>query len=79
MVSLVNALKDKEIKTKTNGAFSLSAVATVLNNIFYTGKYRYNYRKQGDRQQVKPKSEWIVIDNHHPAIISEEVFKKPKK
>lgn len=79
MVSLVNALKDKEIKTRTNGAFSLSAVATVLNNIFYTGKYRYNYRKQGDRQQVKPESEWIVIDNQHPAIISEEVFKRAEE
>ena len=79
MVSIVNALKDKEIKTRTNGAFSLSAVATVLNNIFYTGKYRYNYRKQGDRQQVKPESEWIVIDNHHPAIISEEVFKRAEE
>ena len=42
-------------------------------------RYRYNYRKQGDRQQVKPKSEWIVIDNHHPAIISEEVFKRAEE
>ena len=35
MVSLVNALKDKEIKTRTNGAFSLSACYCSKQYILY--------------------------------------------
>lgn len=51
----------------------------ILNNLFYIGTYRYNYRKEGDRSRVKPESEWITTENHHPPIISCEVYEEVKE
>lgn len=41
---------------------------------FYVGDYRYNALREGDRSKPKPESEWIIVKDHHPAIISREQF-----
>ena len=45
-------------------------VHRILQSDFYTGSYTYNVHAQTKGR--KPKSEWIVVKNHHDAIISEE-------
>ncbi|MCD8379098.1 MAG: recombinase family protein [Lachnospiraceae bacterium] len=52
--------------------WSANTVYIILESPFYCGDYRYNVLKEGDRQQVKDKSEWIIIKDHHPAIVSRE-------
>jgi DNA invertase Pin-like site-specific DNA recombinase len=56
-----------------------TTVSVILKNPFYTGVYRYNYfdmSKRGSRQDIKPEAEWVVIPDHHPAIVDVERWQK---
>ena len=66
------------IKTKRDGTWTARTVGAVLTNPFYIGTYRYNTRTQKTRRW-KDKDEWIVIEDHHPAIISKEQFERVSK
>ena len=46
----------------------------MLSNPFYSGTYRYNYRNESDPHHHVPKKkeDWILVKNHHPAIVSPE-------
>lgn len=66
-------LIEKGIKTKRGGEWDHSTIIAMLRNPFYKGTYRYNYRDYTSRK-MKKESEWIIIDNSHPAIIEEEQF-----
>lgn len=53
-------------------------VRTILTNESYVGSMVYNKSVQaevgGSRTILKPREEWKVFENHHPAIISRKVF-----
>lgn len=53
-------------------------VRNILTNESYIGNMVYNKSVQaevgGSRTIVKPREEWKIFENHHPAIISREVF-----
>lgn len=53
-------------------------VRNILANESYVGSMVYNKSVQaevgGSRVVLKPREEWKVFENHHPAIISREVF-----
>lgn len=53
-------------------------VRNILTNESYIGNMVYNKSVQaevgGSRTIVKPREEWKVFENHHPAIVSREVF-----
>ncbi len=55
-------------------------VRNILTNESYIGNMVYNKSVQaevgGSRTIVKPREEWKVFKNHHPAVISREVFDK---
>ena len=59
--------------------FSLATIRLILTSVFYVGDYKYNNAKDGCRQKQKKESEWIVVKNHHPAIISREQKKVVNK
>lgn len=65
-------LNSKGYHTRSGNEWNPVSIRTILHNVFYCGDYRYNVLKEGDRQKVKDESEWIVIKDHHPAIISRE-------
>jgi hypothetical protein len=45
----------------------------MLTNPFYAGTYRYNYRDESKASfSVKKEAEWVLVENHHPAIVSKE-------
>ncbi|MDO4302198.1 MAG: recombinase family protein [Clostridia bacterium] len=79
MTKVADYLREHSIVNRNNNFFSTTYISMILNNLFYIGIYRYNYRKEGDRSRVKPESEWITTENHHPAIISCEVYEKVKE
>lgn len=64
-------LNENGYKTKRNGLWSSATVNQILTNPFYVGTLRYNYKESG-RGKVKPKDEWVVIENNHEAIITKE-------
>lgn len=45
----------------------------MLTNPFYAGTYRYNYRDESGKSfSVKDKDEWVLVSDHHPAIVPPE-------
>ena len=67
-------LNDRNAISRYGHEWSPVTVHLVLRNLFYVGDYRYNALREGDRSKPKPESEWIIVNDHHPAIISREQF-----
>ena len=64
-------LNAENIKTKRGGKWTAKTISDILHNPFYVGTYRYNYKTSGKRR-IKDESEWILVENNHPAIITKE-------
>lgn len=69
-------LNDNSIPTKRNGKWTAKTVRDVLRNPFYIGTYRYNMRESAGSRRYKKKEEWIVVEDNHPGIITEEQFNR---
>ena len=72
---IVKYLNGRGLQKETGSGWSQKGVCDILRNPFYCGKLRYNYRneKRGTKSWVvRDEKDWIVIDGHHPAIVSEE-------
>ena len=74
LIRVCDALNASGYRTKSGNLWQPVAVSLILKNVFYTGKYRYNVHSGGRGIEKKSSSEWIDIDNHHPALIDEERF-----
>lgn len=61
-------LNDNKIKTKRGGHWNSASICNILKNPFYKGTLRYNYRSSA-RGKIKDESEWIIVENNHPALI----------
>lgn len=74
LVTVSKALNERGIKTRNGSEWSPTTVHTMLSNPFYSGTYRYNYRNESDPHHHVPKKkeDWILVKNHHPAIVSPE-------
>ena len=74
-LKVAQTLNEKGITQRSGKPWNPVTVGIVLKNPFYCGKLRYNYRdeKKGLKNwSIKDESEWVVVDDHHPAIVSEE-------
>lgn len=64
--------------SRCGGIWSTSAVVHILDDERYTGTYIMGKREVtevgGHRVRMKDESQWIKIPDHHPAIISRELF-----
>ena len=75
-------LNDLNIKTQKNRKWTPDSIRTVIENIHYIGKIRWNKRKgkivveNGEFRKVRPKNsdDCVVVEGKHEAIISEELF-----
>lgn len=64
--------------SRCRGIWSTSSVVHILEDERYTGTYIIGKREVtevgGHRVRMKDESQWVKISDHHPAIISRELF-----
>ena len=64
--------------SRCRGIWSTSSVVHILEDERYTGTYIIGKREVtevgGHRVRMKDESQWVKIPDHHPAIISRELF-----
>lgn len=75
LVKIVKYLDEKQIRTRLGFQFSPTSIHIILRNPFYTGTYRYNFYKNPGTKVKKDESEWVFVEDHHPAIIDAGTFK----
>lgn len=74
IVRVARIVNERGLKSRAGNDWSPTTIHTVLSSPFYSGTYRYNYRDESDPKHHKEKSEgeWVLVENHHPAIVSPE-------
>lgn len=78
LLYIARRLNEAGIRTKRGNEWNPVSISKILKNPFYTGSYRYNYHDESksggntSSKHIKDKSEWILIENHHPLIIDED-------
>ncbi len=78
LLHVARTLNGKGIRPRSGIPWNPTTISTMLKNPFYTGAYRYNYHDEAasggntSGNHLKDKSEWILVENHHPAIITPE-------
>jgi len=75
LISLSRYMNEHGYTTRSGNEWNPASIHIILTNIFYTGSYRYNMYATSSRILKKPETEWVVVPNHHEAIITEELFK----
>lgn len=63
-------------KTRAGADWSPTTVWIIIQNPFYAGMYRYNRYKGTEYRTVNPEDEWVIINDHHPAIFTLEEHEK---
>lgn len=70
LLKICNKLNASKTTLRRGCEWSPTTVRSVLINPFYIGTYRYNRTSQGALgARRKPEKEWVLIPDHHPAII----------
>ncbi len=73
LTSVAKALNEKGVRSRTGKPWNPTTIRTMLTNPFYAGTYRYNYRDEsGKSHVVKAAKEWVMVEDHHPAIVTRE-------
>lgn len=72
---------DEEIPSPTGKKWQMTTVQRIVQNPTYCGDFILNqYRKEkirGRRKQIRnPKDKWTIFRDHHPAIVSRDVWEK---
>lgn len=63
-------MNEKGLLPRSGIPWNPTTIRTMLVNPFYAGIYRYNYHDEDSKTfSVKPESEWVIVENHHPAIV----------
>lgn len=74
VVRTTRLMNDSGYRTREGKLWSPIVILTILRNPWYKGVYRYNYYKIPGRKAVHDESEWIIVENHHPAYITPDRF-----
>lgn len=80
--AIAKRLNSLNIKTQKNRKWTPDSIRTVIENVHYIGKIRWNKRKEkivvenGEFRKTRPKNsdECVIVEGKHEAIISEELF-----
>lgn len=73
-----DALNTNGIKTKKGATWTTKTISDIIRNPFYKGTYRYNFRSSG-RGKKKKENEWVLVENSHEGIISEDIWSECNK
>lgn len=75
--TIANDLNHQGRRTQNGNPFSTTAIRDLLDNPMFVGKIRYNrYENWAERRRKGKSSETILVDGHHPPIISKELWDK---
>ena len=74
LTTVAKTLNEKGVRSRTGKPWNPTTIRTMLTNPFYAGTYRYNYRDEtrGKSFAVKDSDEWVLVEDHHPAIVTRE-------
>lgn len=78
LLYVARTLNEKGILPRSGSPWNPTTISTMLKNPFYTGIYRYNYHDETksngntSNKHLKKQDDWVLVENHHPAIISAE-------
>lgn len=78
LLAVARTLNEKGILPRSGTPWNPTTISTMLKNPFYTGAYRYNYHDESksggntSNKYLKSKDDWILVQDHHPAIITAE-------
>lgn len=73
--AIASALNEKGVPTFKGGKWAASTVRAILFNETYIGRRLWNKQDyQTPGKKWKDRSEWIVTENAHPAIVAKELF-----
>ncbi|MEK4205015.1 MULTISPECIES: recombinase family protein [Paenibacillus] len=73
---IASLLNESNVPTQKGGKWSASTIQAIIHNESYLGRRIWNkqdYQTKG--KKWRDRSEWIITENTHPAIINEELFK----
>lgn len=70
--SLIRQLNDMGIKTRQGYDFKYNSIVRIVNNEAYKGTIASN--KTIGQYKPRPKKEWIMVHNVHPAIVDEATW-----
>ncbi len=85
--SIATYLNSLGYKTKSSNSFGASSVISILKNPVYIGKITWKkkeYKKSKDPNKIndcktRKKSDWIISNGKHKAIIADDIFKRANK
>lgn len=75
LLQVAKALNASGVRHRSGKEWNPTTVSIILKSPFYTGTYRYNQRamsKRNSHQDLKPEAEWVIVPDHHPAIVTPE-------
>ena len=74
LINLARNLNHDGLATRAGAMWNAISLGIILRNMFYVGDYVYNRIRggTGNRFDLKDKSEWVTVKDHHPAIITRQ-------
>ena len=72
LIRIARVLNDSGYRSRSGHYWTYPTLMIILRNGFYGGDYYYNVTKDGSRQKIRDKSEWVIFRDHHPPIIDRE-------
>ena len=80
-IGILRYLNGMGFRTKRGNPFGKNSLYSILENEKYVGNFVFNKKLEKDvagkrNPQLKPREEWIVVEDAIPAIIDKEIFAK---
>ena len=76
LVHTARLLNNKGYTTRSGLSWSPTTVWIIVQSPFYAGIYRYNRHKGTEHRTLNEREEWVLIEDHHPAIITKAEHEK---
>ena len=77
-LEIARELNSLGCRTRRGALYEARTIKYILQNPFYCGKVRWNRQNHADHT-IKDKSEWIIADAAHMAIIDDELFERTQR
>lgn len=76
LLKVTRTLNEQGIRQRSGYPWNPTTVSKILHNPFYHGTYLYFQRDESQGSSKTPrlrsKDEWVTIENHHPAIVTQQ-------